>query len=219
MVLNNLHVRAYLRSGVVSDGYMPLDGILLYQAHRDQLGVQVVTPPEYDGSADITLPLAVANEGTPDWYYKCSWAIWPKHTVHAKEYWNKRFDTPLEYLVDFQGRRGKIETGKGRYKSYHTLIYYRAALWLDWYCVGDFDAIAYLLSTVTHIGKKATQGWGRVIRWEITPIEEDASVWLGGRLVRGVPVPEAPSAPTGMYGIRPPYWGRANLRTLALPER
>lgn len=218
--LEPLHIRAWLRTAVVADQWLPLDGVLLYQAHRDAMGPQIVTiPGEYSAQGISTLPLAIEHPGRRIWYYRCSWAQW-SHDVEGRDYWNKRFDSAFADLVDFGNRRGKVIVGEGRYKAYHMPIFYRAALWIDWWCVGDRAEIEYLLSTVTHLGKKAVQGWGRVIRWEIEPCAEDWSVWRDGELMRGVPAQDVEGR--GMfniahYGIRPSYWYRHNQMPLAVP--
>lgn len=217
--LSPLCIRAYLRSPVCSDRFLPLDGILLYQAHREQDGPQDYTlAGAYTGQSISTLPLGIIRPGRKDWFYQCSWAQWPEHTVEGIDHWNKRFDAGFADLVDFDGKRGKVIIEQGRYKAYHSTLFYRSALWVEWYCVGDKQAIEPLLSIVTHLGKKAAQGWGRVSRWEIAPVADDYSVWYGDALMRGIPPQDAgPTHPTGVYGIRPSYWNRANQMLLALP--
>jgi len=221
--LEPLHIRAYLRTPVISDKWLPLDGILLYQAHRDQCGPQVATiPGAYSGQMEIaTLPLGIVHPGRKQWYYQCSWAIW-SHDVEGKDYWNKRFDTTLASLIDFSGRRGKVIIEQGKYKAYHMPIFYRVASWIEWYCFGDKKEIEALLSTVTHIGKKGAQGWGRVIRWQIEPCAEDWSVWWNGKLMRGIPLEDTKHAnrPLNLmhYGIRPSYWKASNQMMLAVPD-
>lgn len=218
-----LLVRALLRSGVASDAFLPLDGILMYQAHREKEGAQAATiPGEYSSQGGVSLPLAAqsyANHDFTKWYqyYKCSWAQWPDHTIQAQDYWNKRFDLGFAEWIDFQGKKGTVLIDKGEFKSYHNALYYRAALWLEWYCVGEKQGIERLLSTVTHIGKKTSQGFGRVARWEVQSIADDYSIWYGDKLMRGVPPGDAPGYPTGVYGIRPSYWNKANQMLLALP--
>ena len=216
-----LHVRAYLRTGVVSDRYLPLDGVLLYHSARQRLGDRVAADPGATipgQQAKVRVPIGMEHAGTPDWYYKCSWAQWPEHAVEARDYWNKRFDLSLADLIDFHGRRGRVVIEQNDYKSYHMPLYYRAALWVDWYCVGDECDIRSLLGLVTHLGKKTVQGWGRVARWAVTPIAEDRSVWDGGRLMRGIPSHLAPGDHLqAWYGVRPSYWRRENQMMLAMP--
>jgi hypothetical protein len=219
--LGPLRVRAWLRTGVVADKYLPLDGVLLYQAHRDKDGPQVATiPGNYSCQGVSTLPLAIEHPGRRNWYYRCSWAQWSQD-VEGRDHWNKRFDTSFASLVDFGGRRGKIIIEQGKYKAYHMPVFYRAALWVEWYCVGDRAEIEHLLSTVTHIGKKGTQGWGRALRWEIEPIADDWSVWRDGRLMRGIPAEDVPAGSVfnlTYYGIRPSYWKADNQMWLAVPN-
>ncbi len=216
--LEPLHIRALLRTPIVADQYLPLDGILLYQAHREKAGFQAITlSGEYVQQTISTLPLDIVHPGRRQWYYRCSWAQWPDHTREGRDYWNKRFDSSLADLVDFQGQRGKVIVEQGEYKAYHMPVYYRAALWVEWYAVGDRQEINQLLQTVTHIGKKTVQGWGRVYQWQISPFSDDYSVWYGNRLMRGIPANEAPGFSSGVYGIRPSYWNKANQMMLALP--
>jgi hypothetical protein len=219
--LEPLRIRAWLRTGVIADRWLPLDGVLLYQAHRDMMGPQVVTiPGDYSCQGASTLPLAIEHPGRRNWYYRCSWAQW-SHQVEGTDHWNKRFDSSLADLVDFRGRRGKVIVGEGQFKAYHMPVFYRAALWIEWYCIGDRTEIESLLCTLTHLGKKGVQGWGRVIRWEIEPCMEDWSVWREGKLMRGIPgedVPEHMPVNLAHYGIRPSYWKSENQTMLAVPE-
>lgn len=220
--LEPLRIKAELRCGVVSDRWLPLDGILLYQAHRDQCGPQDLTlPGKYSGQMKIaTLPLGITHPGRRNWYYQCSWAKWADE-VEGKDYWNKRFDSQFANLVDFGKRRGKVIIEQGEYKAYHMVIFYRVARWIEWYCVGDKAEIEYLLSTVTHVGKKLSQGWGRVSSWTVEQWAEDWSVWRGGQLMRGIPAEDAPPGMPyniGNYGIRPSYWKRSNQKMLVMPS-
>jgi CRISPR type IV-associated protein Csf3 len=220
--LEPLRIRAYLRAGVVSDKWLPLDGILLYQAHRDLLGPQDVTiPGDYTCQGVSTLPLGIVHPGRCNWYYQCSWAQW-SHDVEGSDHWNKRFDSKFASLVDFGKKRGKVIIEQGKYKAYHVPIFYRAALWTEWYCVGDRKEIEHLLSTVTHIGKKGSQGWGRVAVWKIESVQEDWSAWRDGKLMRGIPPDDLKdkSQPFNLlfYGIRPSYWKKENQKPLAMPS-
>jgi hypothetical protein len=219
--LEPLRVRAWLRAGVVADEFLPLDGVLLYQAHREKDGPQAVTiPGAYTCNGVSTLPLAIEHPGRRKWYYRCSWAQW-SHSVEGQDHWNKRFDSKFADLIDWGGRRGKVHIEQGKYKAYHMPLFYRAALWVEWYCVADRQRLEDLLCTVTHIGKKRAQGWGRVARWDIEPWGEDWSVWRpDGRLMRGIPVEDAKGdGPFDFmhYGIRPSYWKKNNQMPLVKP--
>jgi len=224
--LEPLHITAHLRTGVVCDRWLPLDGILLYQACRDALGPQTVTIPGGQAMQGVgTLPLGIVHPGRCNWYYQCSWAQpQPWWAGEGQDHWNKRFDQGFAYLVDFQGRRGKVIIEQGRYKAYHMPLFYYATRQVEWYCIGDRTEIEYLLSTVTHLGKKASQGWGRVSRWQVEPRAEDLSVWRDDSLTRGIPV-EDWQAVKGRetfdlmhYGIRPSYYRHENQMPLVKPN-
>ena len=222
-----LRVRAELRTPVVADAWLPLDGILFYQAVRDDLGAQEMTTPGVSLLAQPKgevmkggrLPVAIVH--ARDWYYRCSWAQWGPY-VDGQDYWAKRFDMSHAELVDFGGKRGKIDLSSGTYKAYRMPVFYRAALWVEWYIVGDLEAIRYLLACVTHVGKKTSQGWGRVRNWVVEPAAEDWSVWREGKLMRGIPIYHWPrdlgeARKLGIYGIRPSYWDKRNQMELVMP--
>lgn len=222
-----LHIRATLRAPVVADQWLPVDGILLFQQCRETLGEQTITTPGISNLAQPKgeemiggrLPLAYVH--AKDWYYRCSWAQWGPYQ-DGSDYWSKRFDQSHAELVDFRGRRGNIDIGAGAYKAYRMPVYYRSALWVEWYCVGDQERIADLLLTVTHIGKKTSQGWGRVSRWTVEQVDADHSIWSDGRLMRGIPRyhwPRENGEPgkIGVYGVRPSYWDQRNQMELVMP--
>jgi len=220
-----LQITAYLRTPVICDEWLPLDGILFYQQVRDDLGAQELTTP---GRSSLAEPKGQPLQGTKlplkrihakDWYYSCSWAQWGPF-ADGKDCWNKRFDFSLSDLIDFGKRRGVVNRGSGRYKAYHMPVFYRSALWVRWYCMGDPEKIRFLLSTVTHVGKKSSQGWGRVMQWEIERITKDWSIWKDGQLMRGIPLYHKPrDYPRRLinYGIRPSYWDRRNQMDLVKP--
>lgn len=215
MAVDVLRVRAILSEGrvVSSDGYLPLDSILAWAWMRanhpelleaDNAGHGVLIEPE--------LPLERCGEGD-DWYWACSFAQYEQ----AQEYighWHKRFDADLasEY-VDFLGRRGKVSGTMGRYRAYRMPLVIRVTPHIDWYCMGEAETIRDLLKLVTHIGKKASQGYGTVTEWQVERWPQDWSVYgPDGRLMRAIPGGDR------TYGIRPPYWLPANWRECRMPE-
>lgn len=198
---DSMKVTAYPRTAVITDPFLPLDGILLFEAMRQQYGPQLLTTPGVTADIPlIDLPLEKRGGGGL-WYYACSFAQWGPF-ADGSNYWNKRFDLRYEAAVDFDNRRGRVLVEAGRYKAYHMPVFYRHALSVSWYCVGDTTAVRGLLSNITHVGKKTSQGWGRIIKWEVKRVDYDWSVYGGdGELMRSVP-----AADGILYGFRPPYW-------------
>jgi len=221
-----LCVRAWMRTGIVADEWLPLDGVLLAQATRSDLGAQEVSlpgasmleQPKGEEMRGGKLPISIVH--AKDWYYRCSWAQWGPH-ADGQDAWSKRFDMTHASLIDFNGKRGRIDTSASTYKGYRMPVFYRSSLWVDWYCLGNLTEIDKLLSGITHLGKKTSQGWGRVALWEIKPIEQDWSIWRGDMLMRGIPIYHWPrendSPKIGHYGIRPSYWDRRNQLELVMP--
>ena len=200
-----LKIIAHLQTGIISDPYLPIDGILYYQAMRERLGEQTLTLPgqSYGGPVDHGLPLKQINSHTRQWFYAASFAVWPAHTVEGTDYWNKRLDMSLIDLVDWQGKKARFDVATGRYKSYHMPVFYRSALSVSWYVVGKKAEIERLLRMVTNLGKKSAQGWGAVNEWQVETFPEDWSVWDStGRLMRAIP---SNDSATPLYGLRPSY--------------
>lgn len=213
-------IRAYLQCGVISDPYLPLDALMYYLAHREALG----------GSPDVSLPGARISEGNPGadelmpfgcihrnrlhWQWACSFAQWPERVVEDKDHWACRFDAQFSDLVDFGKRRGKVSQASGRYKAHRMPVFYRHALYVEWYARGDRTKLERLLPFATHLGKKASQGWGAILRWQVDDWPEDWSMYgPGGRLMR----PRYDASSTVRYGIRPAYWLTANQFPVELP--
>lgn len=224
MAMRPLRVRAYLRTGVVSDAYLPLDGVLLYQAMRRRFGPRDATLPgvsslpwSLDGVHGL-VPLEERNPG-PQWYYACSFAQWPPHVTEGKDHWNKRFDAQYADIVDL-GTQRRVIVEQGRYRSYHMPVFYRCALWVEWYAVGNIEAVRDLLCDVWSLGKKGVQGWGRVGRWEIEPWPHDWSEWREGQAMRAIPASVfGTSFPLDLrlWGYRPPYWMKENQALCLVP--
>jgi CRISPR type IV-associated protein Csf3 len=222
----SLRLRAWLRTPVLADEWLPLDGAMLAERTRRDLGWRACSIP---GASLLEQPkgevmkggkLPIATVHAKDWYYRCSWAQWGPHS-DGQDRWAKRFDLSMAELIDFKGRRGRIDTSAATYKAYLMPVFYRAALWIEWFCVGDANELDDLSRSITHLGKKTAQGWGRVMRWEVEKTEEDWSIWQGERLMRGIPRYHWPNGrdigKIGFYGIRPSYWDRRNQMELVLP--
>lgn len=215
-----LQITAYLQVGVISDEHLPIDALMYYLVHRDALKAQDVTrsgrssreghPPP---SQKIAMPLAKHDRGQPNWYFAASFAQWDNPVATGTDHWTKRFDQRHSDLVDFGNRRGRVITEQAQYKSYHMPVFYRHALRVRWYVVGDQDRITYLLRFARNLGKKSSQGYGAVLRWHVDPWHADWSVYDDdGRLMRAIPDPNGT-----MYGIRPSYWLSENQIRCKLP--
>lgn len=218
--MDSLKVTARLRSNIICDRWIPLDGIILSQACREAWGPQDAALPGGQMLEWPSLPLEIRQADTPFWYYACSWAQpQPWWVQEGKDHWNKRFDVGFAEMVDFGKRQGRVIIEKGRYKAYHMPIFYYVADMIEWYCVGNGTEIKRLLSTCAYIGKKSAQGWGRVAEWHVEVWSEDWSERRDERLTRGLPVAAMSAIDMNpiLYGIRPPYYLKENQAMVVMP--
>lgn len=224
-----LKVEAALGSPFVGDPNFPLDGALLYLAMAEAHGgeLPVWEPGRAMPYDPRIVPLQIIENGA-EWFFACSWAIWGDY-VEDTDHWNKRFDVPALDMLDSKVRR--VALSEGPYKAYHMPLYYRHALSITWYCVGDQDRIGALLRGMDFIGKKTSQGWGHVLRWTISQADEDYSIVDNiGRPMRAIPTSYyegiyAEQADRGnildlhfaQYAYRPPYWAIENQGRVVVP--
>jgi CRISPR type IV-associated protein Csf3 len=215
-IMRPLQITAMLQSPVISDESLPIDGILRAAMMRDAYGEQTYTVAG-DGrehGSGVSLPIARCEEQGPQWYYAASWAQWPQAVAYGKDHWNKRIDMPLSGMIDFTGKRGRIEVSSGRYKSFHMPVFYRHAQIVWWYVLGHAPALRLILPHCTHLGKKVSQGWGSVLSWSVDEIEADLSVrQRSGEPNRAIPSP----AGTVLIGFRPSYWNPQNQALCEIP--
>lgn len=211
-----LKITAWLQCGVVSDTTLPIDGVLYYQHMRLHCGEQIVTVPgAIMPHADVPgMRIRKHNQQQKDWYYAASFAQW-QYPADGTDYWSKRFDQQHADLVDFGNRKGRVVVESGEYKAYRMPVAYRHALSVSWYVVADRAWAETLLRLTTHIGKKADQGWGAVLRWQVESWHADWSVYDDdGRLMRAIPMPGGV-----LSGIRPSYWLRRNQVPCQMPAQ
>lgn len=184
--MKNLKITAKLLDGRVNsnDGLFHLDSILAYAwmlvHHPDILQNRDLT---IDNLIEPNLPLEKDNNGR----WKTSVGFYRQYT-EIVEYWHKKInDFDAAIYVDFQGKRGKIDSQKGEFKAYRMPQLIRLISDIEFYCVGDPDGIRDLLSLVTNIGKKGSQGYGYVKEWKIEEIADDYTDYGPYGIMRTVP--------------------------------
>jgi hypothetical protein len=214
-MFKQLRIRAYPRSGIISDQFLPLDGILYYQAVRAKFGERDISKPGESHTrktAGIVLPIKLTGKKDETWFYSCSFAQWSHDLVEDSSFKVKRPDF-LEF-GNYLKEHKRVSMSGGKYKSYHIKVYYRFASYVEWYLVGKPAEIAALLRFCTHIGKDAGDGWGEVQRWEIVDWPEDWSIrGPGNKLMRAVPWRES----SFLYGLRPSYWNQRHIFPCKMP--
>lgn len=156
---------------------------------------------------DPELPLE-RREANGEWYWAASFAL-GKPQAEYRTHWHKRFDVQeAETFADFQGRRGKVNVGSAKYKNYRMPMTIFLVAELTWYVVGDRTEISDLVNRITSVGKKRSQGYGKIREWTLDEAKEDLSH------LRAIPDPEG----ADIYGIRPPYWLERNVVRVVIPD-
>jgi CRISPR type IV-associated protein Csf3 len=211
--MGNLRVVAFPSAPIVCLPHegLPLDGILSYAAGREQLGEDFYHLDPRTDYVPIDLPLEKRGAGER-WFWAASFALWGDEAAEGTDHWNKRFDDQrAETFADFGGRKAQVVTSQGRFRSYHMPVPTFSVGRMEWFAVGDGEEVRRLLAGVTHVGKKTSQGFGRIREWQVEEAAEDWSVWKDGRLTRAVPTGSPELAGATLYdlrlcGFRPPYW-------------
>lgn len=210
-----LKITAVMQDGRIAgtDPWFPLDSILAAEWMRRNHPEAFYNASSHMLKNDIIvaeLPFERRGQGD-DWYWACSFNTAPslgEHTI----FWHKRFDDALEKYIDFGKRRGKINVKSAEYKAYRMPLVIQLFDRMEWYAVGNLDAVQDLCRTVTHIGKKSSQGLGAVDYWIVEPWPED----LSGK--RAIPYDGTQQGRLMQYGIRPPYWHSDHQRLCVMPE-
>lgn len=172
-----LLVRAWLGTPYVAaeppDG-LHLDGLLSWAV----LSSRPYPLPQHAVATVVPLPvqcLWTSAAGLPLW---ATTLLRPTagRSVHGVEYWHKRYPSDR---ADWD-RRGRAVTSRGRWKEYRMPLNVVRCESLEALVLGHAGRLEQLLAHVTHVGKKGSMGYGRVLRWEVVPlpIAKDETVEL-----------------------------------------
>lgn len=218
-----LKITAIMQDGRVAgtEPWFPLDGILAAAWMRKQ-HPEVMYLPITDYNNIIVADLPFEKRGSGDnWYWACSFNT-AKPLGEYIMHWHKRFDDDLEQYIDFAGKRGRIDTKSGKYKSYRMPLVVQLFDRLEWYAFGDQQMVLELCQTITHIGKKSSQGLGAVDYWTVESWPDDWSECRDGAVSRAIPAEYG--LPAGVEeanivqcGLRPPYWLYTNKHVCYMP--
>lgn len=146
--------------------------------------------------------------------FKCS-KLFLKSDNEATTFYTKRFHFEGANKIKLKAKN--IDTGRGYTKNYHKHMQYRVAYAGCFYVSGDLLKIQALLTAyITHIGKKASQGYGEVASYNFCVMEKFPWI-IEDKLVRNIPAQEFNkllhdkkllkiNKQCGYKAIVPPYW-------------
>ena len=210
-----------------TDGIVMFDGILYhawylkYHPEVFETGECIGTEKEI-GNGDaghIGLPLYQL----PGNRWAASMGIYTQ-VSETIEYWNKRpnFFAP-DKTDHLDLAKGIISDSMGQYRAYRTPCVIRTVKdgTIDFYCVGNKDAVIDLLSYVTAVGKKPSIGWGTVESWHIEESKEDYSLMHPKYgLMCPTPINEIRISGYAImnYAVKPPYHNQKNIRRCYIPN-
>lgn len=187
-----------------------LDGLLAKAVVMEAMQGDVL--PQTTDAYYIPLPLGVERviDGLPLWQ---STDFVPVDAKSDHTHYHQRGDcNPYDKAI----KRKQPPTTEGQYMSYRVPIKRTIASRWTATCIGDRRFIQQYLSLLQYVGKKHSQGYGRVLSWEVEPINEF--------VLRDRPIPiTAYVSDSGafsplritnlvMMGWTPPYWHKVLWR-------
>jgi len=200
-----LLITIYLENNFCKLSEMPLDSILAKLYFQQQINENI-----FDGNYYQELEFLKKSDGvyhTSKPFYKI---------LHiSNDSIIKNFTIPLFVQLDGNHEYEKRVSNRrsDRYKKHiqnFELIYTEK---IQYYACGDFDIIKTLLSNLNYIGKKASLGWGKILKIEIEEIENDYSLFKHNKAMRHLPNIKKYQNAT-MYAanipLTPPYWKQTN---------
>ena len=195
---------------IAGNDALHLDGLLAKAVVIEARRGKPIPPTE--GAYHMPLPLAMAREhqGLPVWQCNDFEAV---EAMVGHTHYHQRSDAnpydPAATIATLpcKKRRRMPPTTEGQYMSYRVPLQYTEADCWQCEAIGNADEVLRLLGEyLPTVGKKGSQGYGRVLSWNAEPISEFS-------LSRPVPIAD-PSQPFNaqMMGWTPPYWHRGLWR-------
>ena len=189
-----------------STGRLNLDGILT-SAFYKHLPFPVTFGDEIVGAPLPLKCLWISPEGTPLW--ACTQLLPQGDVLRDRAMWHKRY--PVDRAE--WGKKLSANMRAGANKEYRVPLQTVTAPELRATALGDPKRVQGLLEHISHVGKKNTQGFGRVASWAVSELENADDLEAAILLERPVPTDyllerdgELPLANYRRAGWSPPHW-------------
>lgn len=187
-MFENLKITAEMQSVVCFNDFLKLDCILSAAKAKDILQGDYYTDAKQAG--EIQLVIDTLSE-----FLKFNRELGVFHASCAvtedKEFvtaYSKRWNSGKDECVKFVGKgKQEIDTARGFFKSYRNPLIYKPIPQVVFYACGDKQEISRLLENISFLGKKSSQGYGKIKKWTVESIDEDRSIFYGDKLMRFVP--------------------------------
>lgn len=205
--MNPFTIRAGLKTPLIRNGYMTLDGLLMAEL----------------GRGDVSHMIRCV-----DGLYYASAAVLADVTgsIKASFVASMRPDRTPEWLnvVAPNTKSGDLSIGDSRYREAGNVINaYDAvvAAAVVWYATGDRDAVLSALQEVRFIGKRRAAGYGEVTGWEVEDGDLDGLVGYLAEPLRPIPADRWTEGGDQIAidtAWKPPYWAIENRAKCYAPE-
>lgn len=137
--------------------------------------------------------------------------------------WTKKWHDKNDDIVKIEGKKQRVDIGAGHFKNYHMPIILKSYKEVIFYARGDKEEIERLLkNNIFYVGKKGSQGYGRIREIIVEEIEQDWSILKEGKLIR--PIPAKYCKELNLEGfdfqrlpIIPPYWRKDHNELCVMP--
>lgn len=210
----NWLVKCWLSSPLAGEPPM-LDGLLEFEmSQRQGLANRVRRDLPCPPANAIHIPCLRGRMADVDDIPRVSSPIFAAES-DSHRHLTKRFAVEYASLLAAE-ERTVVATGNATYKSYRFPLRERNVPVVCWFVGGASRRnLKSALKSVTSIGKKRSNGFGRIARWDFEEVEHDLS-WFaatphGTLLMR--PLPYCDQLPADLIGYRrdfcsvmPPYW-------------
>ncbi|QLH52774.1 MAG: hypothetical protein CH6_0085 [Candidatus Kapaibacterium sp.] len=186
----------------LSHPWIHLDGLISHLALRKLLGYDYfLLPSKFPIGRlmkDVEIPyLPYRSAGLIP---QCSISFFEPSIMKSEKMYKKA-------EIAWLGKLKKLYQGSGHFKAYVMHHIYVPASKIRFYIVGDIEGLRQMLDEVVSLGDNTRIGWGRVLKYEINPIDEDRSIVWNGKAQRPIPVRFCKKySDSFVLTWRSPYW-------------
>lgn len=184
-MFKNFEVIMYMNSPVAVMDNVILDSILSAAACKELLGDDYYSGNNETGTKEMQESILGKILDKKYDVYCTSYGIGENKEFLVN--WNKRWESKYDNYVDL-GKKGKVDIGAGPFKNYHMPLIVHSYKTIHFYVRGNMEEIKRLLEKYIHfIGKKSSQGYGEINKYEFKEIEADYSIVKDKKLMRHIP--------------------------------
>ncbi len=228
-MFKNFKAVAHMKTPIAAIHPIILDAIISAAKAKEILGEQFYSGENITGTEEQIRSMLDPILDTQNGVYCTSIGIGDNREYVGS--WSKRWCEKNEDIVNFKGKgKQRVDIGSGHYKNYHMPLVLKSYKTITFYVRGDMQEIQRLLEKyIMYLGKKGSQGYGQILRWEFEEITEDWSIWKDKRAMRPIPakeckehferkIEEQRNIFVTKHPIIPPYWRTDHIELCLFPE-